>query len=96
MKKLIAGVATGSVLSLGAVATGGVVPASAAYGPPQPSPVIIKIVKQVTHHKGHISKHRAQKLIKKVRAARKAGVITPRQAKKLIRLIRHDIRRPHR
>lgn len=91
MKKLVAGVATAAALSLGALSLTGA-PAEA-YGTPQPTTHVGKEINTAIHNvlskKGHIGPKKAAKLIKKVKAAKKAGLISQVKAKALLHKIKH-------
>lgn len=90
MKKLVAGVATAAALSLGALSLTGA-PAEA-YGTPTPVTHVAKDVNQAIaktlHKKGHIGPKKAAKLKKKIKAAKKAGLISKAKAKKLLNKVK--------
>ncbi|WGL52058.1 hypothetical protein P5P86_19170 [Nocardioides sp. BP30] len=94
MKKFIAGVATASALSLGALAFAGTAPALADYGPSTPTASVVKSdVTKAISKPGKISKKKAKKLTAEVKAAKKAGVISSAKAKKLLAKIKKDTKK---
>lgn len=94
MKKLIAGVATASALTLGALTFAGTAPASATYGPHTPTASVVKHdINKAVNKPGKISKKKAKKLTAEVKAAKKAGVISKAKAKKLIAKIKKDTKK---
>lgn len=95
MKKLIAGVATASALSLGALSLAGTAPASAEYGPTPPTTSVAAHVIKVLHKKGHISEKKAEKLLKKIKEAKKAGLISKKKAKKLKKKLKKHTKHHH-
>lgn len=90
MKKIIAGVATAAALSLTFAGAG----AAEAYGPTTPHQVKHDIIKVISHP-GKITAKKANKLKREVRAAKKAGIISPKAAAKLIKKINKDTRHHH-
>ena len=88
MKKFAAGVATAAALSLTFAGAG--IGSAQAYGPNTP-----QHVNQIVKHKGKIAHAKAKKLKREVRAAKKAGLISPKRAAKLIKKINKDTRRKH-
>jgi len=96
MKKFVAGVATAAALSVGALGLTG--PADA-YGPPTAPPKahVITVVNHAihkaldNHHK--LGPKKAKKLRKKVKAAKRAGLISQVKAKALLHKIRTHTRK---
>jgi Xaa-Pro aminopeptidase len=104
MKKSIAGVA--AALTLGALTFAGIAPASATYGPPKPpvsnpsshtkpapsGKTVTKDVTKAVKKKGPISKAKAKKLTKEIKAAQKAHKLSKAKAKKLLNQIKKDLK----
>jgi len=97
MKKFVAGVATAAALSLGALSFTGA-PAEA-YGPSVPKAHVTKLVNHSIHkaldHGHKIGPHKAKKLRHKVKAAKRAGLISQVKAKALLHKIRKHSRKHH-
>jgi len=95
MKKFVAGVATAAALSVGALGLTG--PADA-YGPPAPPKAhVITVVNHAIHKaldNGHkLGPKKAKKLRKKVKAAKRAGLISQVKAKALLHKIHNHTRK---
>jgi hypothetical protein len=90
MKKLVAGVATAAALSLTIAGTAGTAEAAGYQGK---TPQVIKKINKAVNPKGKINAKKANQLKRQVKAAKKAGLITPKQAAKLIKKINKDTKK---
>ena len=90
MKKLIVGMFTALALTVGLVTVSGTAASADQYGPAAPATHVVNQVKKAVNAQGPISAKKAKKLVKKIKAAKKAGVLTKAEAKKLLKKIKKD------
>lgn len=92
MKKRIASVAVVAVMGAGAVLAES--PANALYGTPVPTSVAAspQTVNTIIANAGTIGPKRAAKLIKKLRQAKRAGIISERRLHRLVKRVRNHTR----
>jgi hypothetical protein len=88
MKKLIAGMFTALALTVGLVTVSGTAASADPYGPDTPTTSVVNQVKQALKAPGHLTAKQAHKLAHKIKAAKKAGIISKAKAKKLLKKVK--------
>lgn len=93
MKKRLVSIAAVAVLGAGAAMTEAPA-ANAVYGPLPPTSVIVvpQTVNTLIAQQGSVGPKRAAKLIRKLRQAQRAGLISKKRMKRLIRRVQNHTR----